>query len=203
VTRDPAELYRLDTGLSDREIFLIGQIIVHWGALEHEIFTQTALTFDAGSDNGAALPDAMNNLQLVKMLDLWKERVVDRAQGERADVLRLQLDEITGLKEFRDALVHGMWHWSAAELTRISTVRVRREQVITTHFTVNDLQDFADRVATINFKIRYPGGLDDLARARDEQGYGATRMGLAMLTGTSLTDDWPSARPLLKSDKVK
>jgi hypothetical protein len=128
-------------------VLLIGQIIVQWGALEHEIFTQTALTFGDGTHE--ALPDALNNVQFTKMLRLWRERVVDRAQEERADILRLQFDEMARLKEFRDALVHGMWHWSAAELTRISTVRVRRKQVITTHFTVNDLQDFANRAAGI------------------------------------------------------
>jgi hypothetical protein len=120
----------------------------------------------------------MNNLQLTKLLDLWKERVVDQAQKDRAEVLRFQLDEINRLKNFRDALVHGMWQWSTSELTRISTVRVRREQVITTHFTMEDLQDFADRVASINFKVRYPGGLEDLARARVELGGGVSRIGI-------------------------
>jgi hypothetical protein len=96
-----------------------------------------------------------------------------------------------------------MWHWSAAELTRIRTVRVRKKQLITTHFTVNDLQDFANRLASINFKIRYPGGVEGLAQARSEQGYGISRMGLAMLTGASIGDDWLPARALLKSEKMK
>jgi hypothetical protein len=145
----------------------------------------------------------MNNLQLATMLDLWKERVVEQAERKRADVLRLQLDEIRTLKEFRDALVHGMWHWTVAEPTRISTVRVRRKQVITTHFNVTDLQDFADRVANINFKIRYLGGLKDLAAARGERGSGISRMGLAILSGAPVIDDWLSARSQHKGEKAK
>jgi hypothetical protein len=203
VTEDHAECYQLDTGLSDREVLLIGQIIVQWGALEYEIFAQTLRTFDDQNDREPVLPNAMNNLQLTKLLDLWKERVVDQAPKDWAEVLRFQLDEITRLKDSRDALVHGMWHWSAAELTRISTVRVRRTQVITTHFTVRDLQDFADRVASINFKIRYPAGLEGFAHARAAQGGGISRMGLAILTGDRLSDDWLSTPPDLKNDKPK
>ena len=75
----------MNNGLLDREVWLVGQIIVQWGALEYEIFTHTALTFDDGTDE--ALP----------------------------------VHEMARRKEFRDALVHGMWRWSADELTRIRT----------------------------------------------------------------------------------
>jgi hypothetical protein len=124
-----------DAELSDREVFLVGKIVTQWGALQDELFKQTLLTYEGDGSEPLALPKAMNNLQLTELLDLWKERVVDQAQGDRATVLQAQFDAIQILKEFRDALVHGMWEWSAEDPSKISAVRVRRKQVITTHFT--------------------------------------------------------------------
>ena len=63
--------------------------------MEHEIFLQTLLTFDRNEKEGLELPREMGTLQLTTLLALWKERVIDHATGERADVLRLQLDELT------------------------------------------------------------------------------------------------------------
>ena len=146
MSEEPIE-HRWDAELSDREVFLIGKVIVQWGALEHEIFTQTLLTFDASEGEQAALPKAMNNLQVTELLALWKDRVVDQAKGDRSRVLQLQFDEILRLKDFRDAIVHGMWGWSASNLTTISTVRVRKKQVLTTHSTSDDLDDFYGRLA--------------------------------------------------------
>jgi hypothetical protein len=164
VTDDSHDLYEWDAQLSDREVFLIGAIIVQWGAIEHEFFTQAVATFDVSEGEQRTLPKAMNNMQFTEVLSLWKERVVDQAQGECAKVLQRQLDEILRLKQFRDALVHGMWDWSASQLSRISTVRVRKKEVVTTHFTADDLEHFYGRLASINFALRFPGGLEDLAR---------------------------------------
>ena len=158
--------HRLQSGLSDREVYLIGKVIVEWGAIEHEVFKQTLLTFDGADGEQTAVPTAMNNLQVSKLLDLWKERVVGKAQGERSRVLQHQLDEILRLKPYRDAIVHGMWKWSPSNLAAISTVRVRKKEALTTHFTIDDLENFDSRLASINFKIRYPGGLEDLAAER-------------------------------------
>jgi len=180
--------HRLQSGLSDREVHLIGKIIVEWGAIEYEVFNQTLLTFDGVDDEQTALPSAMNNLQLTKLLDLWKERVVEKSQGERSLVLQLQLDEILGLKPFRDAIVHGVWTWSPSNLAAISTVRVRKKQILTTKFTVDDLEDFDSRLASINFKIRYPGGLEDLASERAESGVYFSREFLNMMHGSKEPD---------------
>jgi hypothetical protein len=190
---------QLDNGLSDRELLAIGQIIVQWGALEHEIFNQLLLTFD--EDTAPGPPEVLRNFQLARRIELWKERVIDAAPQERAEVLTLQLEEIVRLKDARDALVHGMWHWSVGDLTTISTVRVRKEQVITTHFTAEALEDFGRRLADINFKIRYPGGVEEFAGARAEQGSGFSRMGLALLTGDPMSRDWLSARSFLSKEK--
>ncbi len=195
MTDDNLDFYRWDAELSDREVFLIGKIIIQWGALEHEIFTQTLITYDAPEVEQVALPRAMNNLQFTELLNLWKERVVDLAEEERAKVLKHQFDEILKLKDSRDALVHGMWEWAAADLSKISTVRVRKKEVITTHFTADDLDNFFDRLAKTNFKIRFPGGVEDLARERAEQGFYISRRGLSMLTGDRMADDWLSMLP--------
>jgi hypothetical protein len=195
MTHTPDASFRLDFGLSDREAFFIGQIISQRGAMEHEVFLQTLLTFDQSEKERPEVPRELATLQLTTLLALWKERVIDHAPGERADVLRLQFDEIGRLKDARDALVHGMWRWAHGTLGRISTVRVRRKHVITMHFTLDDLKDLSDRLANVNFRIRYPGGVPDFAQARAEQGGAVCRRGLAILTDNSLRDDWLTASP--------
>jgi len=185
VSENPIE-YRLDSGLSDREVYLIGKVIVEWGALEHEIFEQTVLTFDVPEET--ALPPAMNNLQLTKLLDLWKERVVNKSEEERSRILQVQFDEVLRLKPFRDAIVHGMWNWSSSNLSAISTVRIRKKEILTTHFTVDDLENIYSRLASINFKIRYPAGLEDLAIERQHVGFYLSREFLKKMSGSKEPD---------------
>lgn len=189
---DKAIEYLWNDELSDREVHFIGKVIVQWGALEHEIFTQTLLTFEVPEDEQIVLPRAMNNLQFSEMLDLWKERVVDIAEGKRSEVLRVQRDDILRLKPFRDAIVHGRWDWSASDLSSISTVRVRKKEMHTVQFTAADLEDFYRQLARINFKIRCPGGIEDLASQRTASGGYMSRRFLSMITGNAIADDWLS-----------
>ncbi|TNY25240.1 hypothetical protein BV497_14955 [Fulvimonas soli] len=172
----------LDLQLSDREMFLIGMIVAHWGSLEHEVFTQTLLSFDSREEPAEALPKAMNNIQFAQVLSLWKERVVDTSTGERLSSFRVVYDTLVNLKEPRDALIHGMWLWSPESGGRISTVRVKKREVITTHFNADYLEDFAFRLAKLNFMIRYPRGTIDLAAERQSDGFYISRKFLEMMT---------------------
>lgn len=189
-----------DVPLSDREGILIGRIIALWGALESEVFAQTLATFDV--QDIKELPKAMNNLSFVRVLELWKARVADVAGGERAVVLQQQFARITHLHDSRNALIHGMWTWSMAEPEKISTTRVSKTQVITVHFPAGSLADFHEELGVINFKIRYPGGAEDLARERADEGGFISRRFLCMLTGNPAADDWLPRRaaPNVKPD---
>lgn len=181
------EFYLWNDELSEREAFLIGKCIAQWGALEHEIFVQTLMTFE-GEDG--VLPKAMNNLQFTEILELWKERVIAKAEVERGNILAQQHEKILKLKEYRDALVHGMWQWSKAELSQIISVRIRRKEVISVHLTADDLADFSLQLARINFKLRSPAGLEDLAAQLAEEGSYVSRLGAALMTGDSLAEEW-------------
>ena len=183
------DLIRLyDVPLSDKEAILIGKVIALWGALEYEVFAQTLVTFDVqGVDE---LPKEMNNLSFIRVLDLWKARVADVAEERRAEVLKQQFAKITHLHDSRNALIHGMWNWSMAEPEKISTTRVSKKQVITMHFPAGSLADVHNELGAINFKIRYPGGLEDLARERAEEGGFISRKALCMITGNPAADDW-------------
>ena len=192
-----SSLVRLwDPQLSDREIYLIGAISVHWASMEHEIFVQTLSTFDSEALDVVKLPKEMNNLQFTGVLTLWKERVADKARGRRAKTLLNQYETITKLKTYRDALAHGMWHWAPEDLGTIRTVRVRKREVITTQFSAADLEDFARRIAEVNFCIRFPGGLPDLAKAQMQQGGYISRRAMAMFTGASVDGEgFPIGNP--------
>lgn len=158
-----------DIGLLDAEIHHIGEIVAHWGAMEHEIFIQTIMTYDDLNDK-SQLPKAMNNLQFSEVLELWKERVVDKTEGKRKAILMKQYEEINRLKDFRNALIHGMWDWDTDNLDVLKTTRIRKKEIIETKFMPGSLQDFTSDLGQINMLIRYPGGMAELLKEQCEQG---------------------------------
>lgn len=181
--------YRFDVELSTKESCLIGNILAQWGALEHEIFSQTLISFDNSMGEELVLPKEMNNLQFAAVLELWKSRVVDKAKSKKAKVLQHQYNRIVALMGHRHALVHGMWSWSRTDpKNKISVMRIRKKEIITTHFTATDLADFADRLASINFKIRFPGGAKDVIRARLKHGFHISRRGACLFMGSELDE---------------
>src|ERR1022692_602213 len=149
------------------------------GALEHEVFCQTLQTFDRHAET---LPKEMNNMQFSGVLEKWKERVVDQCDGEKKKKLEEQYGLIHHYQGYRDALVHGMWDWDTTSPNKIKTTRVRKTEIISTHFTAADLEDFSLAVARINFNVRNPRGVDDLAEMINKGGC-ISRLGVSMLSG--------------------
>jgi hypothetical protein len=190
MSADTDDFHIWNDELSDREIFFIGKIIAQWGALEHEVFVQTLMSFDAPHGEEVTLPGAMNNLQFTDVLKLWKERVADKTDGKRGEVLQQQYERILNLKDYRDALVHGMWEWSTGELTKITAVRIRKKEIISVQFTADDLENFYSRVGNINFKLRSPGGIEEFAQKMAEVGSYASRRWLSVMTGDTFADEW-------------
>ena len=170
--------HMLDLGLSDREKYFIAEIISQWGALEHEVFHQTLLTFEPGD----ALPREMNNLQFSGVLKLWKERVVDPASAKRIKALRDVHSGIAANQDARNALVHGMWGWEPSAPGRIFVTRVKRDQVIKTTFTADALQALALVISGLYFKLKYPRGLAELAQERARLGYSVSRRWIEMVS---------------------
>jgi len=171
--------HMLDLGLSDREKFFIAEIISQWGAIEHEVFHQTLLTFEPGD----ALPREMNNLQFSGVLKLWKERVVDPANAKRIKVLREVHSGIEANQDARNALVHGMWGWEPSAPGTIFVTRVKRDQVIKSTFTGDSLQTLSLEISGLYFKLKYPRGLAELAQERAQTGYSVSRRWMAMMSG--------------------
>jgi hypothetical protein len=189
--------------LSPRELAHIGLIVSQWASLEYEIFTQTLMTFVDSEITGNELPRSMNNLQFSSVLDLWEERVINKANGEVKEVLIKELEHIRHYHEFRNAIAHGMWEWDKSDPKKIRSVRIRNRNVITIRFTAANLESFSTEVGKINFKIRCPSGLEDLAKIRAEQRFYMSRIGAALFSGDDelLPDEWKS--PLPSSAKGK
>lgn len=160
-----------DDGLADDELFFIGKIVAHWGAIEHEIFIQTLQTFDAQESGAVELPKAMNNMSFSKVLELWYERVVAHTEDPKRSVLEKQKKKIESYQDYRNALVHGMWEWDRNQPEVVKTTRIRKKEVITTKFNEGDLHDFYTELAQINLYIRYPGGMEDIFMERAKQGF--------------------------------
>ena len=122
--------------------------------------------------------------------------MADKAPKGRAKVLQRQYQKIVKLKAARDALAHGMWHWSPEDLGRISTIRVKKRQIITSHFSAKSLGDMASELGEINVKVRFPGGLIDLARAHMQEGGYMSRRAVAIFSGAPVDDDgYPTGHP--------
>ncbi|HTT48515.1 MAG TPA: hypothetical protein VMG39_11005 [Pseudolabrys sp.] len=194
--------YLYNVELSPKELHSIGLIISQWGCLEHEIFTQTLMTFDEPIEGGDKLPKAMDNLRFFEVLNLWEERVVKKAAGVPKDVLSSQLERIRHYYEFRNAIAHGMWEWDISDPKKINSIRIRKRDIVTTHFTAEDLHDFSMEVAEINFKIRYPGGVEDLASAMSEKGSHISRIGAALLSGHPVADELSGPSPGMTTERA-
>jgi len=173
--------YAHEIELSERELVCIGTIVALWDSLEYEIFCQTLMCFGHLAD--PQLPRPLNNLQFSGVLDLWKIHVVNKAIGTRKQVLLEQLKGIRHYQKFRDALVHGMWDWSRSEPEKITATRVRKKEVIVSHFTTDDLDSFVSALETINFKVRFPGGQEEYANAMSERGAYISRRAACLLSG--------------------
>jgi hypothetical protein len=185
MTDNSQSILALDLQLSEQEMLAIGMIVAHWGALEHEVFMQTLRSFDEAQVKADELPKAMNNMQFTQVLDMWKERVADKCKGKRATVLHEVHHELLTLKEPRDALVHGMWYWSPENLHQVSTMRIKKREVMFTHFDPEYLQDFALRLAKLNFRIRYPRGVTDLVASQKGEGARISRKLAQLMTETA------------------
>jgi hypothetical protein len=178
--------YGLNIELSERELVCIGTIVALWGSLEYEVFCQTLMCFGHLSDS--QLPKPLNNLQFSQVLELWETRVVNNAVGKRKEVLQEQLKSIRRYQEFRDALVHGMWDWSRSEPEKITATRVRKKEVIVTHFTADDLASFAMALETVNFKVKFPDGFEEYAKTMGERGAHMSRRASALMRGKPLNE---------------
>jgi hypothetical protein len=190
--------YGVEIELSERELLSIGKIVALWGSLEYEIFSQTLRSF---SDSEISrLPKAMNNMQFADALALWEKHVLNKVAGKRKEVLQKQCEGIRYYHDFRNALVHGMWDWSLAAPEKITAIRIRKKEIRRTHFTADDLASFASALETINFRVRYPGGLEDYATAMSEQGAYLSRRAVCAMTDHPLADEL--FRPLLAKGKA-
>lgn len=185
--------------LTDKEVYFIGKIVAHWGAIEYEVFSQTLLSFENEIGDVSELPSAMRSVRFSNVLDLWEKRVVSMQPADRRQVLEEQLEEINRLMDMRNALVHSMLLWSPQDIGVITASRVRNKEYISVKFTSDDLADFYQRLSRVNFNIRCPGSLEELAEQRLSQGGYISRRGIAMLSGHEIVSEWPEIANL-KSD---
>jgi hypothetical protein len=188
MAKDDDGFYTYQVELYEKEIYFIGSIVAHWGALEHEIFVQTLQTYDP-DETAEALPKEMNNIQFTGVLSLWKARVIDTAKRQKKRVLTDQYDAINKLLDHRNALIHGMWNWTEEYPGEVIATRIKKRTIINSRFKPDDLADFSARVQKINFWIRYPAGARDLHKAIVEQGSHVSRRGFDFLFGDAQPPD--------------
>lgn len=106
----------------------------------------------------------MRNRNFSEVLELWKERVVNKAEDTLQKTLNDAYEKILKLKDARHSIVHGMWDFTVSEPKTVSTFRVKDDQIIHTTFKDGALADVGMRIAELNMSIRYPGGIEDFFR---------------------------------------
>ena len=77
------------------------------------------------------------------------KRIVGVAKPDVRSVLQDILTRIEELAPHRNALAHGMWKYDPADPGIIKAVRILGKQLLTHHFTADDLQDFATQVGAL------------------------------------------------------
>jgi hypothetical protein len=190
----------IDVELSERELLSIGKIVALWGSLEHEIFCQTLMCF--GDLSVSQLPREMNNMQFSQVLDLWETHVINKVAGKRKEILQKQLKSIRHYHEFRNALVHGMWNWSKAAPEKITATRIRKNEILNTHFTADDLSSLASELAAINFNVRYPGGPEEYANSMAKEGVYLSRRAVCVMTSNPVAADLLPSFPFKNINKT-
>lgn len=178
-----------DLGLSERELFFIGRIVAAWGSIESEIFIQTVEALNPASLDD--LPVAMNNLQSSRVLELWKEHVVDKAKGKRREVLLERHRKIEQYSEDRHAIVHGMWEWSKSELEKLTVWRVKKNKLEQKVYTADDLMSISMAVDQVAYYIRFPLEFD-LAGAGS---FMSRKMRATLSKHPVAKDLWPRTEP--------
>jgi hypothetical protein len=187
--------------LSDREIYLIGKIVLSWGELEHEIFWQTFDHFNPTSLD--ELPREMHNLNSSEVLKLWKKHVVDTSEGKRRAVLQNVYSKIEQLAPYRNAIVHGTWDWAPSEPERIEVSRIRKDKLVSHSFTADELGQLSLLLSKMNFRIRYPGGFEEYAE--DERNTSncsyMSRKFVSIVKNRPSVNDWFGLRDVLKDNQ--
>lgn len=150
--------YVLATPLSDRQALLVGLIISEWGAMEHDVFGQTLDTFINEGCERAQLPKEMNNMKFSLVLDLWKKRVLDKAEGRVAEVLQKAYESILFHQDYRNALAHGMWDWDARKPDIVTATRIKKDEIVSVAFSTADLEYLHEKAQDIRFQILSPEG---------------------------------------------
>jgi len=183
-----------DTEMTDRETMLVGKIVTLWGSFEGVIFQQILSTFPDVT-GPSKLPKPMNGMQFTSILDLWRERVAATAAEAAREVLLRVYDRAVQLMPFRNALVHGMLVWGEDGISSLTSIRVRKNEVIRVKLMADDLADMMSELGEINYDVRWPNGHADRERALSEDGFYISRRGLAMLSGHDIANDWLDLTP--------
>lgn len=179
----------VDLGISDKETMYIGKIVTYWSALENEILLQCISKFD----DSTKIPKELKNLQFSSIKLFWKNSVVEKIEDKNIKKNLLnQYDEIERAKEIRDAIIHSFWEWTSENLSEIKTFRIRKDNLITITFTVEDLENFFHTLAKIYTNVKFPQGLIDTVISDVlKSGYSQpSRMALSKLENHKISSDW-------------
>lgn len=71
---------------------------------------------------------------------------------------------------------------------KINVWRVRKDEIHEVTFSAGDLANFSSEMRKINFKIRYPGGLEEYVE-KSGSSYMSRRF-VAMITDSPTANDW-------------
>lgn len=144
---------RIVTDLNEKELCAIGRVTVHWAYLEHLIFKECINLVEKAEIKTPA--DVTSHSQ-AKRISAWRD-LVDRVveDGNEKERLFRIIDDIRKLDRSRHRIMKFLFDWSAVGSAG-STGGIGLEFLEI--FDLEKLLVLADKIARINFELRYPGG---------------------------------------------
>jgi|GEM_PF-2255572 len=156
--------YRLWTELTDQEISAIGFITIQWAHLEHMLLIRTKELADAAS---IALPEDAKKLSFKVRLHAWyvliREKVTDPEEQKRLFKLH---QRIASAEDKRHKVTHGLWDFGKGNPKILIASSFRVPFDFEQNFKAEELANFANTIAEINFDLHYPKGPRSLVESQ-------------------------------------
>jgi hypothetical protein len=151
---------RIAFELTERELAAIGEIVVQWAYLEHQVLEMT----DAlGKVLGKPLADEARHFSFDRRLKYLTTLLKSPAFASKEGVQRyLQIvHRIHRLANDRQKIAHGLWDWDHHDPYTPIVSSTKPKHEFSEPFDFRKLVRLVERIAEINIELTFPDGASD------------------------------------------
>jgi hypothetical protein len=197
--------------VSDAECYAIGKMTTSWAILEHSMMTaaiQLAEKYKPPMGKGfmtlpivrrlanlilptlrPAVPKNFATLPFEARFRVFRNLIKSVPTGTARARMENIASRIANVQAERHDFTHGIWDWTTTVPTKVTVDHARKKgRRRHKQYDSAAFLKFAERIAQINFDLRYPDGLKQFEEAQAQVGYSINRRFLIEITGME-TDD--------------